>query len=164
MLTAPAQLSMRALLLGSTWDGWRWKLKVRKTGWILQWKHGIYHIYLVTSCSLVFFKSNDEKLVIFAMKTWISPGSLGRCLTHQNWNIALYTLHDNGSEYTATKPCDQVKRSNGSSKTMVCIPKANHEPDIAVVVISDVCLSLYTLELSLGCWRRCAQTGLKHVK
>ena len=47
---------------------------------------------------------------------------------------------------------------------MVCIPKANHEPDIAVVVISDVCLSLYTLELSLGCWRRCAQTGLKHVK
>lgn len=52
----------------------------------------IYHIYLATSCSLVFFKSNDEKLVIFAMKTWNSPGSLGRCLTHQNWNIAPYTI------------------------------------------------------------------------
>ena len=44
---------------------------------------------------------------------------------------------------------------------MVCIPQANHEPDVAVMVISDACLMLYTLELLLGCWGRCAQQGLK---
>ena len=33
---------------------------------------------------------------------------------------------------------------------LTTIPKANHDPDVTLWVISDVCLVLYTLELSLG--------------
>ena len=49
-------------------------------------------------------------------------------------------------------------------KSVQRFPKAKHEPDVTLLVISDVCLVLYTLELSLGCWRRkVAQNGLKSL-
>jgi hypothetical protein len=50
------------------------------------------------------FCNEDMK---FAWKPWsmLNPPKLEYC-----------PVHDNGSEYTATKPWDQVKRSNGSSK------------------------------------------------
>ena len=137
-------------------------MELCKAVWSLQCKPGIcstsfliWYSHCMFMC-FVFFRSNDDNIVVFlngnmkfAWKPWMM-------LIPPILNIAPYMWWCSGQN--STKWCDHVTWSNESSKAMACISKAAHAPNLAVVVISDVCLALYTLELSLGCWRRCAQT------